>query len=203
LKPEDQIKKFKEKYDLVIKKAVKEVTKETGTFAFDLLLNRTKAGFGTSGSLKNLSPKYIEFRRKWQSFLADDTDPDTSNLTATGQLLDALFLTVVGSKFFIRVNSKNRSEGLGGEELEAITKDVYKTIKTKSFFGLVNVKEKRKVGTKTTGYQSKLKNSDVRKFVEDAGRVFLEFNQEEKNIIAEFAKELLRQRLSGILNKEV
>lgn len=193
MKPEDQIKKFKERYGARLKKTTNLVTKETAQFAFDLLLVRTKAGFGTNGQLDRLSPNYVEFRKRWSAFLADDTSPETSNLTATGQLLDALFLRVVADRFFIKVNSKKRQEGLGGEALEEVKKATY-TGKGAS---------RRKTGEKTVGYQSKLTNDQVRKFVEDAGRVFLEFNEEEKKKVREFAKELFREYLSDILTSGV
>ena len=189
--PEEKIKQFKDKYGSTIKKITNEATRETGEMALDLLYLRTKSGQGTNGDLKSLSKSYREFRERWSSFLADDTSPSESNLTATGQLLDALFLRVVGSRFFIKVNSKNRQEGLGGENLEEIKKDIFKKVNGK----------RTKVGSKVAGYQSRLTNDDVRKFVEDAGRVFLEFNDKEKEEIRKFATDLLREKLSDIINR--
>lgn len=189
--PEEKIRQFKEKYGKRIKEITKEVTKDTGEMAYDLLYLRTKAGEGTNGPLKALSPSYVDFRKRWSAFLADDTSPSESNLTATGQLLDALFLRVVADKFFIKVNSKNREEGLGGENLEEVKRDVYKG----------KGKDRKKVGEKTTGYQSRLTNDQVRKFVEDAGRVFLEFNEDEKRQIREYAADLFREKLADIINR--
>lgn len=189
--PEEKIRQFKDKYGKRIKEITKEVTKDTGEMAYDLLYIRTKSGFGTNGPLKALSPSYVDFRKRWSAFLADDTSPSESNLTATGQLLDALFLRVVADKFFIKVNSKNREEGLGGESLEEVKRDVYKG----------KGKDRKKVGEKTTGYQSRLTNDQVRKFVEDAGRVFLEFNEDEKRQIREYAADLFREKLADIINR--
>lgn len=185
----DQIKKFKEKYGKEITEITREVTKETGSMAYDLLFLRTKAGQGTNGPLKELSKSYVDFRKRWSSFLADDTSPSESNLTATGQLLDAMFLRVVAGRFIIKVNSKKRDQGLGGGEVEEIKRDVFKG----------KGQNKKKVGEKTTGVQSKLTNDQVRKFVEDAGRVFLEFNDDEKRQIREFALNMFRDKLKKFI----
>jgi hypothetical protein len=189
MKPEDKIRKYKEKYSERLKKTTKLVTQQAGQFAFDLLIIRTKSGFGTNGILDDLSINYVEFRKRWSAFLADDTSPETSNLTATGQLLDALFLRVVANKFLIKVNTKKRQEGLGGEALEEVKKATY-TGKGEN---------RKKTGEKVTGFQSKLTNDQVRKFSEDAGRVFLEFNEQEKQKVRQFAKELFKEYLSDII----
>lgn len=179
--PEQQIKKFKDKYGVRIKKTLNYLTKIAAEKTYKELIARTKNGQGTDGPLKPLSGKYIGFRRQWSAFLAKDTSPAKSNLTATGQLLEALYYRVVGDRFFIKVNTKNRSEGLGGEKLEEIKKTNKKGV------------------TKTVGYQSKLTNDQVRKYTEEAGREFLALSEKEKEDLRKFVKEELRMMLSDIL----
>ncbi len=197
--PAEQIKAFKEKYGVRLKKTIKYVTKKTGDKALEDLKRRTKEGTGTEGKLKQLSGDYIAFRRRWEAFLAKDTSPAKSNLTATGQMLDALYLRVVADKFFIKVNTKNRDEALGGENLVEVKKDTFKTVKKKNFFGKVK-KTKTKTGTKTVGFQSKLTNDDVRKYTEEAGREFLKLSDEETRQLKEFALSEFKIALSDILN---
>lgn len=178
--PQEKIRKFKEKYGAQVKKALNEATQKAAEKTLNDVIKRTKSGLGTNGKLEKLSPSYIEFRKRWKAFLASDTTPGKSNLTATGQLLEALFYRVVGNRFFIKVNSKQRDEGLGGEEL----------VKTQ-------------VSKKKYEMKSKLTNEQVRKFVEDAGREFLQLNDKEKKDLEKFTADILRQSLREVLNKEV
>lgn len=179
--PEEKIKEFKIKYAKRVKEALNGVAKIAAEKTMNDVVSRTKSGLGTNGPLKSLSGKYIGFRRRWSAFLAKDTSPAKSNLTATGQLLEALYYRVVGPRFFIKVNTKKRSEGLGGEKLVTITK--------------TNKKGKKKV----VGYESSLNNDQVRKYTEDAGREFLALSEKEKEDLRKFVAEQLKMMLSDIL----
>ena len=179
--PEEKIRDFKKKYAQRVKTTLNEVAKIAAEKTMSDVIARTKAGYGTDRQLEKLSGKYIGFRRRWSAFLAKDTSPAKSNLTATGQLLNALYFRVVGPRFFIKVNTKKRSEGLGGEKLVSITK--------------TNKKGK----TKTVGYESSLSNDEVRKFTEDAGREFLALSDKEKDDLRMFVADQLRLALSDIL----
>lgn len=182
--PEEQIKKFKDKYGVRIKKTLNELAKIAGERTMDAVYLRTKAGLGSDGKdLKKLSPSYKKFRERWSAFLDESTNSGTSNLTATGQLLDAMYLRIVGSRFFIKVNTKKRSEGLGGENL------VTKTTKTKS-------------GKTKSTYESKYTNDQIRQFQEEAGREFLKLSDDERAELEKFCKEWLTEALSDILNRK-
>lgn len=54
-----------------------------------IIRERVRSGIGLSGTFKSLSEKYISLRRKARR-LSSETTPDTSNLTATGQLLNSI-----------------------------------------------------------------------------------------------------------------
>lgn len=179
--PEEKIRDFKVKYAKRIKETLNDVAKIAAEKTMNDVIARTKSGIGSNGQLKALSAKYIGFRRRWSAFLAKDTSPAKSNLTATGQLLEALYYRVVGTRFFIKVNTKKRSEGLGGEKLVTITK--------------TNKKGKKKV----VGYESSLNNDQVRKYTEDAGREFLALSEKEKEDLRKFTAEQLKIMLSDIL----
>jgi hypothetical protein len=180
--PEEKIRDFKKKYADRLKKALNETTKIAAEKTMNDVIARTKEGKGTNGPLKPLSGKYIAFRRRWQSFLANDTSPAKSNLTATGQLLEALYYRVVGPRFFIKVNTKNRDQGLGGETL-------------------IESKKTNKKGKTTTTYQSSLTNDQVRDYVENGKvkREFLALSDKEKEDLRKFVAEQLKLALSDIL----
>lgn len=115
MKPDEQIAKIKHKYSKQIKEALREVTRIGAEKAMNDVIKITKQGIGSDGAkLKELKASTIAFRRRWSAFLAKDTSPAKSNLTATGQLLDALYFRTVGSRFFIKVNTKTRGDDLGG-----------------------------------------------------------------------------------------
>ena len=58
----------------------------------------------------DLSDKYIEKRKKFSSRLSKETSPDTSNATATGQMVDAMKGKASGSKIIIDLKSGRRKE---------------------------------------------------------------------------------------------
>ena len=73
---------------------------------FDFLLQeipriirvRTRLGKGLLGKLKELSPKYIDARKKDKS-LYNETTPKKSNLTRTGEMLNSIIGTRSGTLF--------------------------------------------------------------------------------------------------------
>lgn len=180
--PEEQIKAFKEKYGVRVKKTLNEVAKIAAEKTMNDVIKRTKEGKGTKGTLDSLSKGYIDFRTRWEAFLSEDTSPSKSNLTATGQLLQALYYRFVGPRFFIKVNTKNRDQGLGGTDK------------------LIEIKKTNKKGkTKTVGYKSHLNNDQVREYTEKAGREFLALSDKEKEDLRKFVADQLKMMLSDIL----
>jgi hypothetical protein len=71
---------------------------DVGVFARDLIVKRTRLGYGVEkdlGSKKRLaklSPNYIKRRKMFES-LSENTRPSRSNLTLTGQMLDSIIST--------------------------------------------------------------------------------------------------------------
>lgn len=180
--PEQKIKDFKEKYAKRITETIKEVTKEAGERTLKFVILRTLSGSGTSGQLKPLSGSYKEFRKRWSAFLDQSTSPNKSNLTATGQLLRALYLRVVKDRFFIKVNSKKRDESLGGSNVKEIKRTNKKTGATKSI-----------------GYESDLTNDQVREYTEKGGREFLKLSDAETNTLRRYVTEKFKERLKDLL----
>ena len=120
----------------------KSVKNKLGKMAVDMIYKRVKSGFGvnaeglppamtTKQKLKPLSKSYIDYRSgKIKFFKAKQghtypvegsfKKPVTgkfgsakrSNLTLTGQMLEALGFRIQGAKIFIKVNNKLRKDGL-------------------------------------------------------------------------------------------
>ena len=94
--PVIQFKSIITKLNKVLQASVKpQALKPTATFARDLVVKRTRLGYGVAISggsketLKKLSPNYVK-QRKMFAGLHSLTRPKKSNLTRTGQMLDSL-----------------------------------------------------------------------------------------------------------------
>jgi hypothetical protein len=92
-----------------------------GVEAVNLVRKRTRLGYGVPKNLgqrkklEPLSPRYVE-RRSMFSNLAAYTTPKKSNLTLTGQMLESLEATVVGSTVIIRPTG-TRIDGKRNEDV--------------------------------------------------------------------------------------
>lgn len=81
----------------------------------DAIRFRTRyAGEGINGPLTPLKESTKKYRKRYRENLHQDTSPDESNLTATGQLLDAIAAKNVGSKIVVTVNKRRRKDELSG-----------------------------------------------------------------------------------------
>lgn len=135
MKPEETILKLKRKYAIQIRVAMRETAKELAMLIKELIIIRTRfEGKGTNGPLKELSDSYISQRRGELTFytneagkkipytpskkpkLHKDTSPEKSNLTATGQMLDALVAKSTANKAIVAVNDKKRKKELYGNK---------------------------------------------------------------------------------------
>lgn len=72
-------------------------------------------GLGTKGQLDGLSNSYISHREKYSKNLHPDTSPGTSNLTATGQLIDSVTGKAVGDKVEIFLKGKRKKSLTGSK----------------------------------------------------------------------------------------
>lgn len=79
----------------------------------DVIRERVRSGIGLTGTFKALSDSYIKFRRRARKRLSSDTTPETSNLTATGQMLKAIVGEATGTVVRIFIKGNRRRE-LGG-----------------------------------------------------------------------------------------
>lgn len=111
---------------------------------------RTRLGYGVASGgkqirLKPLTEKYIETRQDFSENLSEATTPKRSNLTATGQLLDAIQGTGATAKAEIGFNPNSRRSGLTGRGARGLTNVKLKEYveKIRPFFGLTNAEVNR------------------------------------------------------------
>ena len=115
--PEEKIRQIKNKYSGKLRIIQQKVAVQLAQSLVDYIKLRTREqGEGTDGPLASLSGKYIEQRRKKSDRLHPDTDPDKSNLTATGQMLDALRGRAGGGKVTIDIKPTTRRKELSGKK---------------------------------------------------------------------------------------
>lgn len=150
--PEQKIQQIRARYSGKLKIAQQKAAKELAIIVISVLRVRVRIEEeGTNGKLKPLSPKYIEQRKKSKN-LHPDTTPSTSNLTATGQMLDALRGRAGGGKVTIDIKPTKRKKGLYGKAPKDLTnEDVRKYVEDagREFLKLSEV-EKREVIDLTT-----------------------------------------------------
>lgn len=113
------------KIQVKIKLAQVKAAKVLAEIIPDVIRIRTRLeGEGVSGSLKSLKASTIKNREKYKDNLHPDTSPSESNLTATGQLLDAIQGKSAGSKVTIDIKKGKRKGELYGNKSKISNKEV-------------------------------------------------------------------------------
>jgi hypothetical protein len=101
-----------------IKNAVFQAQKKAARELVQVLIDviRTRARLlgefadGTKIAAKELSDKYIQARKRYANRLDPDTTPETSNATATGQMLNSMKGKAAGTKITIDLKTGRRKE---------------------------------------------------------------------------------------------
>lgn len=108
------------------------------------IVKRTKLGYGVGENgeqtrLARLSDSYAERRRRLKGELDTDTSPKRSNLTATGQLLDALVGKIRNGDIVISIEG-NRNGELGGYPSKYTNEEIADFVERqgRKFLGLTN-----------------------------------------------------------------
>jgi hypothetical protein len=127
-KPEDVLKKVGDRLKIKIRLAKNAAARELAGLIPELVKIRTRgAGDGVNGPLKDLESSTIKYRERYDDNLHPETTPTTSNLTATGQLLDSLKGRNVGSKVIVEPKGR-RTQELSGERSRKTNKQVLKYV---------------------------------------------------------------------------
>jgi hypothetical protein len=155
---------LKKKLQVKIRLAQVKAAKALAETIPEVIKLRTRQeGEGVTGPLESLADSTIKYRERYKDNLHPDTSPRTSNLTGTGQLIDAVQGRSAGSRVTIDIKGGKRKGELSGGR-----------------------------STKT--------NKEVRKFVEDAGREFLELSKAERQEAEDLAKEIILEEIRSVTN---
>jgi hypothetical protein len=91
-------------------------------------LRTRQASEGVDGPLNALEDSTIKYRERYQDNLHPDTSPITSNLTGTGQLIDAIQGKSAGSKVTIDIKKGKRKGELSGGKSKLSNQQVRKHV---------------------------------------------------------------------------
>lgn len=137
-KASDQIRNIKGKLAIAQRVAKQKAIAELRKVIPQYIKDRTKVGEGIDGPLPDLAPSTI--KRRAQSKLAPDTSPSESNLTMTGQLLNAIISEVIDDKLTFKINNKARKKTFRGDRQGKTNEQVRSYVEDKGFefFGLTS-----------------------------------------------------------------
>jgi len=154
---------LKKKLQVRLKLAQAKAAKALAETIPEVIKLRTRQeGEGVNGKLKSLARSTKKYRERYEDNLHPDTSPGQSNLTATGQLIDAIQGKNVGTKVTVDIKKGKRKGELSGGK-------------------------------------SKLSNQQVRKYVEEAGREFLELSNQERKEAEELAKDIILEEIKSVI----
>lgn len=178
------VKELEAKVTLTLKDKITkgEVLEQIGSFVKNRIYQNTKAGksLATGNSIKSLSPNYIKTRKRFQEWnqVGDFFSPSRSNLTLTGQLLNAIAF---------RVNKiKSQVEVFVQDTLRKPTPP----IPQKSW---VEGRSTKKYASKKP--EPSLTNKEVAKRVADKGRPFLGLDETGRDRVKLTLVQEIRKRL--------
>jgi len=139
----DKIDRLRKKIDALAQQAITTIeSKRLGDSVTETIRRRTRQGYGVDSAgnrtkLKALTDEYVETRRRYSDDLSEFTTPKKSNLTATGQMLDAM--RGVASRGRIEVEiAGSRKPGLGGQRSKISNSTLARYVQEmgRQFFGL-------------------------------------------------------------------
>jgi len=112
-----------------VKLAQLKAAKEVAQLIPEIIKLRTRQeGEGVSGQLDSLEDSTIKYRKRYEDNLHPDTDPNRSNLTATGQLIDSIQGRNVGTKIIIEPRKGKRKGELSGGKSRLTNREVLKYV---------------------------------------------------------------------------
>ena len=120
--------------------AIQEAIRELRVLIPELIRLRTRGGAGLKGNLPALERSTIEYRTRYRDNLHTDTSPSESNLTGTGQLLNAIEAKASAGRITVSINKKKRRGELSGSRSKLTNDDVRRFVEQNfaEFFELTN-----------------------------------------------------------------
>lgn len=147
----EKLEKLKRQFSQVIELALKpSITRPLAEKYADLIRRRTRLGYGVGEGFKqtkllDLADSTKEQRDRYSENLSSATTPNRSNLTATGQLLDAIEGKGSEARIEIIINDA-RDRNLSGKKSKIGNKELAGYVqKTRPFFALSSSQQKELV----------------------------------------------------------
>lgn len=141
-----KIKSIRNKYAGRIRIALQKTARQLAQNIVDLIKLRTRVeGEGTNGKLKPLSKGYVKSRNRYRDNLSPETSPGESNLTATGQMIDALRGRAGAGKVTVDIKPTKRKSELSGGKSKLDNNQVRAFVEKDREFLKLSDDEKREV----------------------------------------------------------
>lgn len=142
----DTIAKLNRKLQVKIRAATTQAAREVIQVVIDVIKIRVRLeGEGKKGSLKELKESTIKYRERYSKRLHPDTEPSKSNLTATGQMLDALTGKASGNKVTVFIKNNKRKKELSGSRSGLTNEQVRSYVEKEREFLVLSEQDKREV----------------------------------------------------------
>jgi hypothetical protein len=159
----DTIAKLNRRLQVKIRVATREAAKEIIQIVIDVIKIRTRLeGEGKGKAFDILEESTKAYRKKYESRLHPDTTPEKSNVTATGQMLDALTGKTSGSKVTIFIKNTKRKRELSGSRSTLTNEQVRRYVeeegKKREFLFLSDQDEKEVIEVATEIIRQNIRN---------------------------------------------
>jgi len=142
----DTIAKLNRKLQVKIRVATREAAKEIIQVVIDVIKIKARfEGEGKSGSFDELEETTVKYRQRYAKNLHPDTEPSKSNITATGQMLDALTGKSSGSKVTVFIKNNKRKKELSGARSTLTNEQVRSHVEKVREFLVLSEQDKKEV----------------------------------------------------------
>lgn len=144
MNPDKQIEAIRKRYSGRVRIATQKAAREMALYIVEVVKARTRfLGEGTAGKLKPLKQSTKKNRERYKENLSQDTSPGESNLTGTGQLLDALRGRAGAGKVTVDIKPGKRKGELSGGRSTLSNQEVRKYVEEDREFLKLSEQEKK------------------------------------------------------------
>lgn len=128
-----RIKLIKQRLAVKLRIAQRKAAQELAKVIPDVIKIRTRLESENRNNtpITELEDSTIKYRERYKGNLHPDTDPDKSNLTATGQMIDAVSGKSKGNTVTIEVKNTKRRRELSGGKSKLTNKEVQRFVEQK------------------------------------------------------------------------
>lgn len=142
----ESIAKLNRQLQVKIRAATRKAAKEIIQVVIDVIKIKARfEGEGKSGSFDELKDTTVKYRQRYAKNLHPDTEASKSNITATGQMLDALTGKSSGSKVTVFIKNNKRKKELSGARSTLTNEQVRSHVEKVREFLVLSEQDKKEV----------------------------------------------------------